>query len=60
MKYLNGFRTVSARDKHYEYCNSNGQVKVKMPSEKEKCLNFMMVKISSGFHLCHTQTLKAS
>ena len=24
----------SARDKHYEYCSSNGHVKVKMPTEK--------------------------
>ena len=28
---LNGFRTEPARDKHYEYCSSNGHVKVKMP-----------------------------
>ena len=34
--YLNGFRTGSARDKHYEYCSSNGHVKVKMLTEKEK------------------------
>ena len=38
MNCLNGFRTVSAGDKHYEYCSSNGHVKVKMPSEKEKWL----------------------
>ena len=25
----------SARDKHYEYCSSDGHVKVKMPTEKE-------------------------
>ena len=37
---LNGFRTESARDKHYEYCSSNGHVKVKMPTEKEKWLKF--------------------
>ena len=36
MNCLNSFRTESARDKHYEYCSSNGHVKVKMPSEKEK------------------------
>ena len=37
---LNGFRTASARDKHYEYCSSNGHVKVNMPTEKEKWLKF--------------------
>ena len=40
MNCLNGFRTASARDKHYEYCSSNGNVKVKIPSEKEKWLKF--------------------
>ena len=40
MNCLNGFRTESARDKHYEYCSSNGHVKVKMPIEKEKWLKF--------------------
>ena len=34
MNYLNGFQTESARAKHYEYCSSNGHVKVKMPIEK--------------------------
>ena len=29
---LNGFRTSSARDKHYDYCSDNGHVKVNMPS----------------------------
>ena len=37
---MDGFRTASARDKHYEYCSSNGHVKVKMPTEKEKWLKF--------------------
>ena len=37
---LNGFRTASARDKHYEYCSSNGHVKVNMPIEEEKWLKF--------------------
>ena len=37
---LNGFRTASARDKHYEYCSSNGHVKVNMPTGKEKWLKF--------------------
>ena len=36
MNCLNSFRTESARDKHYEYCSSNGHVKFKMPSEIEK------------------------
>ena len=40
MNCLNSFRTASARDKHYEYCSSNGHVKVKMPSEKKKWLKF--------------------
>ena len=40
MNCLNGFQTGSARDKHYEYCSSNGHVKVKMPTEKEKWLKF--------------------
>ena len=33
---LNSFRTESARDKHYKYCVSNGEVNVKMPAEKDK------------------------
>ena len=37
---LNGFRTESARDKHYEYCSGNDEVKIKMPSEKEKWLKY--------------------
>ena len=36
MNCLNGFRKASARDKHYEYCSSNGHVKLNMPTEKEK------------------------
>ena len=36
MNCLNGFRTSSARDKHYDYCSDNGHVKVNMPSEEEK------------------------
>ena len=40
MNCLNGFRTASAREKHYEYCSSNGHVKVTMPTEKEKWLHF--------------------
>ena len=35
MNCLNGFRTESARNYHYEYCSSNGHVKVKMPTEKK-------------------------
>ena len=27
-------------NKHYEYCNSNDHVKVKIPTEKEKWLKF--------------------
>ena len=38
MNCLNGFCTESARDKHYEYCSSNGHVKINMPNEKEKWL----------------------
>ena len=40
MNCLNGFRTGSARDKQYEYCSSNGNVKVNMSTEKEKWLKF--------------------
>ena len=40
MNCLNGFRTESARDKHYEYCSSNGHVKVNMPTKKERWLKF--------------------
>ena len=40
MNCLNCFRTSSERNKHYEYCSSNGPVKVKMPSEKEIWLKF--------------------
>ena len=40
MNYLNGFRTESAKDKHYEYCSSNGHIRIKMPTEKEKWLKF--------------------
>ena len=32
MNFLNDFCTSSARDKYYDYCSNNGQVKVKMPS----------------------------
>ena len=39
MNCLNRFRTLSARDKHYDYCSSNGHVKVKMSTEKDgQCL----------------------
>ena len=40
MNCLNGFRTESVRDKHYEYCSSSGHIKVKMSTEKEKWLKF--------------------
>ena len=40
MNCLNGFGKVSARNRHYEYCSSNGHIKVKMPTEKEKWLKF--------------------
>ena len=30
MKCLNGIWSASPRDKHYEYCSSNGHVKVKL------------------------------
>ena len=40
MNCLNGFRTVSARNKRYEYCSSNGHVKVNMLNQKEKWLRF--------------------
>ena len=40
MNCPNGLWTELNRDKHYEYCSSNGHVKVKMPTEKEKWLKF--------------------
>ena len=40
MDCLNGFRTSPARDKHYEYCSSNGHVKVNIPTEEKKGLKF--------------------
>ena len=40
MNCLNCFQKASARDRHYEYCSSNGHVKVNMPTEKEKWLKF--------------------
>ena len=40
MNCLNGFRTASARDKHYDYCSRNGHVKVTMPTAEEKWLKF--------------------
>ena len=40
MDCLNGFWTSPARDKHYEYCSSNGHVKVNIPTEEKKRLKF--------------------
>ena len=40
MNCLNGFRTESARDKHYKYCSSHGKVIVRMPAEKDNWLKF--------------------
>jgi len=37
---LNGFCTESARDKHYEYCSSYGEVNIKMSEEEDKWLKF--------------------
>ena len=37
---FNGFRTESAKDKHYDYCSSNGHVRVTKHTEKEKWLKF--------------------
>ena len=51
MNCLNGFRTASARDKHYEYCSSNGHVKVTMPTAEEKWLNFHDGQYQFRFHL---------
>ena len=36
MSCLNGFHTASLRGKHCEYYSTNGRIKVKMPSEKER------------------------
>ena len=40
MNCLNGFRTESARDRHYKYCSSHGEVNVKMPKQSQKWLKF--------------------
>lgn len=40
VNHLNGFRTESARDKLYDYCSSNGEVKVKMPRKKDEWLQY--------------------
>ena len=40
MNCLNSFQTESASNKHYEYCSSDGHVKVKMPTGKEIWLKF--------------------
>ena len=40
MNCLNGYLTASTRDKHYQYCSSNGHVKVKIASDKEKLIKF--------------------
>ena len=40
MNCLNGFCSGSAGDKHYQYCSSNGHVKVNITTEKEKWLKF--------------------
>ena len=40
MSCLNGSRIESAGDKHHKYCSSNGHVRVKMPTGKEKWLKF--------------------
>ena len=40
MNCVNNFRTSSLRDKHHEHCSNNGHIKVKIPTEKEKWLNF--------------------
>ena len=40
MNCLNCFWKASARDKHYEYCGSNGHIEVNIPTEKEKWLKF--------------------
>ena len=34
------YQLRTARDKHYEYCSTNGHVKVTMPNAEEKWLKF--------------------
>ena len=58
MNCLNGFRTESARDKHYEYCSSNGHVKVNMPTDQEKWLKFHDGQYQFKVHLYCMQSLK--
>ena len=59
MDCLNGFWTASARDEHYEYCSSNGHVKVNMPTKEEKRLKFHDGQYQFKFHLCCMRTWKA-
>ena len=40
MNCLNGFRTESARSKHYEHGSSNGHVKINMLTEEKIWLKF--------------------
>ena len=40
MNCFNGFRTASAREKHYGFCSSNNQVRVRTPYEEDKQLKF--------------------
>ena len=40
MNCLNAFGNESARDKHYAYCSSHGEVKVEMPTWRDKWLKF--------------------
>ena len=40
MNCVNNFCTSSLRDKHHEHCSNNSHIKVKIPTEKEKWLNF--------------------
>ena len=37
---LNGFKTKQGKDEHFNYCKGNDQVKIKMPTEKEKWLQY--------------------
>ena len=50
MSCSNGFRTVLAGNKHYEYCGSNGHIKYSMPSEEEKYLNIDNVQYPFKIH----------
>ena len=62
MNCLNTFLKASRRGKHYDYCSSNGHIKVNMPIKKEKWLQCRdgqyQFKVPFMFHADFESTLK--